>query len=62
VTLFWSSVRHQFYSILVHANEKSFFIERTCVGLLRIAARLLRREELASEVSKTSEEDRLHPL
>jgi hypothetical protein len=34
----------------VNANEKSFFIERTCVGLLRIAARLLRREELASEV------------
>ncbi|CAF4404294.1 unnamed protein product, partial [Adineta steineri] len=27
-----------------------FFVERTCVGLLRIAARLLRREELASEV------------
>lgn len=50
VTLFWSTVRHQFYSILVNANEKSFFIERTCVGLLRIAARLLRREELASEV------------
>lgn len=51
VTLFWPTVRHQFYSILVTANEKSFFIERTCVGLLRIAARLLRREELASEVS-----------
>ncbi|CAF0759689.1 unnamed protein product [Adineta steineri] len=50
VTLFWSTVRHQFYSILVNANEKSFFVERTCVGLLRIAARLLRREELASEV------------
>ncbi|CAF1390661.1 unnamed protein product [Adineta ricciae] len=50
VTLFWPTVRHQFYSILVNANEKSFFVERTCVGLLRIAARLLRREELASEV------------
>ncbi|UJR29178.1 hypothetical protein I4U23_010392 [Adineta vaga] len=50
VTLFWSTIRHQFYSILVNANEKSFFVERTCVGLLRIAARLLRREELASEV------------
>ncbi|CAF2709471.1 unnamed protein product [Rotaria sp. Silwood2] len=50
VTLFWPTVRHQFYSILVNANEKSFFVERTCVGLLRIAARLLRREELASEI------------
>ena len=50
VTSFWSTIRNQFYSILVNANEKSFFVERTCVGLLRIAARLLRREELASEV------------
>lgn len=51
VTLFWSTIRNQFYSILINANEKSFFVERTCVGLLRIAARLLRREELASEVN-----------
>jgi brefeldin A-resistance guanine nucleotide exchange factor 1 len=50
VTIFWSTVRHQFYSILVNTNEKTFFVERTCIGLLRIAARLLRREELASEV------------
>ncbi|CAF2138284.1 unnamed protein product [Rotaria magnacalcarata] len=50
VTLFWPTVRNQFYSILVNANEKSFFVERTCVGLLRIAARLLRRDELASEI------------
>jgi brefeldin A-resistance guanine nucleotide exchange factor 1 len=50
VTIFWSTVRHQFYSILINANEKTFFIERTSIGLLRIAARLLRREELASEV------------
>ena len=50
VTSFWPTVRHQFYSILINANEKSFFVERTCIGLLRIAARLLRREELASEV------------
>lgn len=50
VTLFWPSVRQQLYTILVNANEKSFFVERTSIGLLRIAARLLRREELASEV------------
>ncbi|CAF1184629.1 unnamed protein product, partial [Didymodactylos carnosus] len=50
VTLIWTTVRHQFYSILVNANGNSFFVERACVGLLRIAARLLRREELASEV------------
>ncbi|CAM4905012.1 unnamed protein product [Rotaria socialis] len=50
VTIFWPTVRHQFYSILVNANIKTFFIERACIGLLRITARLLRREELASEV------------
>ncbi|CAF3574167.1 unnamed protein product [Rotaria sordida] len=50
VTIFWPTARHQFYSTLVNANTKTFFIERTCIGLLRIAARLLRREELASEV------------
>lgn len=50
VSVFWSTVRHHFCSILINANVKTFFIERTCVGLLRIAARLLRREELASEV------------
>ncbi len=54
VTSFWPTVRHQFYSILINANEKSFFVERACIGLLRIAARLLRREELASEVFEFS--------
>jgi hypothetical protein len=34
----------------VNANEYTFFLERTIVGLLRISARLLRREELANEV------------
>ena len=50
VMTFWPTIRHYFYSILVNANEKTFFIERTCIGLLRIAGRFLRREELASEV------------
>ncbi len=50
VNIFWPIVRLQFDSILLHANEKTFFIERTCIGLLRIAARILRREELATEV------------
>ena len=58
VTTFWSLVRNQFYSILVNASEKSFFVERTCIGLLRIAARLLRREELVSEVRGVSVNDR----
>lgn len=51
VTSFWTTVRNQFYTILVNATEKTFFVERTCIGILRIASRLLRREELVSEVN-----------
>ena len=50
VTTFWPIIRNQFCSILVNATSKSFFVERACIGLLRVAARLLRREELVSEV------------
>ena len=46
----WPSVRNHFYNIILNSNEYSFFLERTIVGLLRITARLLRREELANEV------------
>lgn len=35
VTTWWSMVRNHFYSILIDATEKSFYIERTCIGLLR---------------------------
>lgn len=46
----WSLVRNHFYNIIVNASDYSFFLQRTVVGLFRISARLLRREELASEV------------
>lgn len=46
----WPMVRNHFYNIIIHSTEYSFFVERTVIGLLRITARLLRREELANEV------------
>ena len=50
ITCIWPIVRNHFYNIMANTNEYSFFLERTVVGLLRITARLLRREELANEV------------
>jgi len=46
----WQSVRDHIYSLVVNAAHHTFMVERTVVGLLRIAVRLLRREEIAPEV------------
>ena len=48
---FWSSIRDHIYALIVHANESTFLVERAVVGLLRLAIRLLRREEIAPQVS-----------
>ena len=50
ISCIWTTLRNHFYNIIINANDHSFFLERTVVGLLRISARLLRREEIASEV------------
>jgi hypothetical protein len=50
ISCIWTTLRNHFYNIIINANDYSFFLERTVVGLLRISARLLRREEIASEV------------
>jgi brefeldin A-resistance guanine nucleotide exchange factor 1 len=50
ISCIWLHVRNHFYNIICHSSEYSFFLERTIVGLLRISARLLRREELANDV------------
>lgn len=50
ISSIWPTIRAHFYNIIVNANEYSFFLERTVVGLMRISARLLRREEIANEV------------
>lgn len=50
ISCIWSTVRNHFYNIIVNSSDYTFFLERTIVGLMRISARLLRREELANEV------------
>ncbi|ESO85819.1 hypothetical protein LOTGIDRAFT_130403 [Lottia gigantea] len=50
VSLIWQAVRDHLYNIIVNANEQSFLVERAVVGLLRLAIRLLRREEIAPQV------------
>jgi brefeldin A-resistance guanine nucleotide exchange factor 1 len=50
ISCIWPSVRNHFFNIIINANDYSFFLERAVVGLLRITARLLRREELANDV------------
>lgn len=50
IACIWSLVRNHFYNIVINACDYSFFLQRAVIGLLRVSARLLRREELASEV------------
>ncbi len=47
---FWQSLRDHIYNLIVNATEPTFLVERAVVGLLRLAIRLLRREEIASQV------------
>jgi golgi-specific brefeldin A-resistance guanine nucleotide exchange factor 1 len=54
IVYIWPLVRNHFYNIFITSAHEhshvSFFLERAIVGLLRISARLLRREELVDEV------------
>ena len=47
---FWQNLRDHIYNLAVNATEPTFLVERAVVGLLRLAIRLLRREEIASQV------------
>lgn len=51
VSCVWQTVRDHLYQLCVHANETCFLVERAVVGLLRLAIRLLRREDISSQVS-----------
>uniref|UniRef100_H2ZA15 SEC7 domain-containing protein n=1 Tax=Ciona savignyi TaxID=51511 RepID=H2ZA15_CIOSA len=46
----WQMVRDHLYSCIVMATEYSLLLERAVVGLMRMAIRLLHREEVAEEV------------
>ncbi|KAF1408478.1 Golgi-specific brefeldin A-resistance guanine nucleotide exchange factor 1, partial [Spheniscus magellanicus] len=50
VTCVWQTVRDHLYHLCVHAMEFCFLVERAVVGLLRLAIRLLRREEISAQV------------
>ncbi|KAM3843001.1 Golgi-specific brefeldin A-resistance guanine nucleotide exchange factor 1-like, partial [Diretmus argenteus] len=50
VACVWQTVRDHFYHLCVHANDSCFLVERAVVGLLRLAIRLLRREDISSQV------------
>ncbi|XP_054238576.1 Golgi-specific brefeldin A-resistance guanine nucleotide exchange factor 1 [Indicator indicator] len=50
VTCVWQTVRDHLYHLCVHAVEFCFLVERAVVGLLRLAIRLLRREEISVQV------------
>ncbi|XP_068423605.1 Golgi-specific brefeldin A-resistance guanine nucleotide exchange factor 1 isoform X3 [Clinocottus analis] len=50
VSCVWQTVRDHLYHLCVHPNESCFLVERAVVGLLRLAIRLLRREDISSQV------------
>lgn len=52
VSCVWQTVRDHLCQLCVHANESCFLVERAVVGLLRLAIRLLRREDISSQVYK----------
>ena len=51
MVVFWQSIQDHLYSLLVNATEHTFVVERAVVGLLRLTIRLLRRDEIAAQVS-----------
>ncbi|MGH0126606.1 UNVERIFIED_CONTAM: hypothetical protein FKN15_035567 [Acipenser sinensis] len=50
VSCVWQTVRDHLCHLCVHATENCFLVERAVVGLLRLAIRLLRREDISSQV------------
>ncbi|CAG5122355.1 unnamed protein product, partial [Candidula unifasciata] len=46
----WQAVHYHLYNTIVNSSSHSFLLERSVVGLIRIAIRLLRREENAVQV------------
>lgn len=54
VSCVWQTVRDHLYHLCVHATESCFLVERAVVGLLRLAIRLLRREDISSQVDRAA--------
>ncbi|GAB1302491.1 Golgi-specific brefeldin A-resistance factor 1 [Apodemus speciosus] len=51
----WQTVRDHLYHLCVQAQDFCFLVERAVVGLLRLAIRLLRREEISGQDSQNLE-------
>ena len=49
VSTVWKSVRDHIYSLMMGASvsEHHFLLERSVVGLLRMAVRLMRKEDMS---------------
>ncbi|XP_066304243.1 Golgi-specific brefeldin A-resistance guanine nucleotide exchange factor 1-like isoform X1 [Branchiostoma lanceolatum] len=50
ISALWQPVRDHLYSLIANSGEFSVLVERAVVGLLRLAIRLLRREEISDQV------------
>uniref|UniRef100_A0A8C5WNX9 Golgi-specific brefeldin A-resistance guanine nucleotide exchange factor 1 n=1 Tax=Laticauda laticaudata TaxID=8630 RepID=A0A8C5WNX9_LATLA len=50
VTFVWQAMRDHLYHLCINAMEYCCLVERAVVGLLRLAIRLLRREEISAQV------------
>lgn len=48
----WQTVRDHLYHLCVQAQDFCFLVDRAVVGLLRLAIRLLRREEISGQVNR----------
>ncbi|XP_072050985.1 Golgi-specific brefeldin A-resistance guanine nucleotide exchange factor 1-like isoform X2 [Amphiura filiformis] len=46
----WQGIRDHLYSLIVAPEDPSLLVERAVVGILRLAIRLLRREDVAIQV------------
>eukprot|EP00795_Rhopilema_esculentum_P008272 gene8272-14228_t len=53
ISVLWQTVRDHLTSIIISAQKYSFLVERAVVGLLRLAIRLIRREDISSQVLVT---------
>ncbi|XP_065652483.1 Golgi-specific brefeldin A-resistance guanine nucleotide exchange factor 1 isoform X4 [Hydra vulgaris] len=50
ISLLWHALREHLSNIIISAPKVSFLVERAVVGLLRIAIRLLGRDEISSQI------------
>lgn len=46
----WQLIRNHLYTIVVTSSEYCLLLERTVVGLIRLAIRLLHREDVAEQI------------